>query len=149
MAIERVFLTNWFMPTNGSNMLGAIEAGGTKFVLAVGNGHDGIINQTQILTTTPDETLRRTIEWFQGQAGVSALGIASFGPVDLNPSSSKWGYITDTPKLGWSQTSVAACLGDALRCAVEFDTDVNGAMIGEYLHGAAQGCDVPALAAAR
>ena len=130
------------MPANGSNMLGAIEAGGTKFVLAVGNGHGGIIDQTQIPTTTPGETLRRTIEWFQGQGGVAALGIASFGPVDLNPASSKWGYITDTPKLGWSQTSVAACLGDALCCAVGFETDVNGAMIGEYLHGAAQGCDV-------
>ena len=112
-------------------MLGAIEAGGTKFVLAVGNGHGGIIDQTQIPTTTPGETLRRTIEWFQGQGGVAALGIASFGPVDLNPASSKWGY-----------TSVAACLGDAVCCAVGFETDVNGAMIGEYLHGAAQGCKV-------
>lgn len=130
------------MPAEGRNIFGAVEAGGTKFALAIGTGHDAIIVQTQIPTTTPDETLQQAIEWFQKQGGVAALGIASFGPVDLDPVSSKWGYITDTPKPGWSQTNVAACLGEVLGCPVGFDTDVNGAAIGEYLHGAAQGCDV-------
>ena len=121
---------------------GAVEAGGTKFVLAVGHGHDAILAQTHIPTTMPAQTLQRTIEWFQQHGAIASLGIASFGPVDLDPASPKWGYITDTPKLGWSQTNVAACLGVAVGCPVGFDTDVNGAAIGEYLHGAARGCDV-------
>ncbi len=123
-------------------MFGAVEAGGTKFVLAVGHGHDAIVAQTQIPTTTPAETLARAIGWFQQQGAVAALGIASFGPVDLDPASPSWGHVTDTPKAGWSQTNVAARLGDAIGCPVGFDTDVNGAAIGEYLHGAARGCDV-------
>jgi fructokinase len=142
MAIAQACLANWFMPVDGGNIFGAVEAGGTKFVLAIGTGHDAIIAQTQIPTTTPDQTRRQAIEWFQGHGGVSALGIASFGPVDLDPASLNWGYITDTPKPLWSQTAVASYFGDALRCPVGIDTDVNGAAIGEYLNGAAKGCDV-------
>ncbi|MCC6926638.1 MAG: ROK family protein [Novosphingobium sp.] len=130
------------MSADARNLFGAVEAGGTKFVLAIGNGHDEIVAQTQIPTTTPDETLQRAIEWFQGQGGIAALGIASFGPVDLDPASPTWGSITDTPKPGWSQARVAARLGAALGCPVGLDTDVNGAAIGEYQHGAAKGCDV-------
>lgn len=123
-------------------MLGAVEAGGTKFALAVGHGHDAIVAHTQIPTTSPDETLQRTIAWFRQQGALASLGIASFGPVDLDPGSATWGYITNTTKPGWSQTNVAAYLGDALGCPAGFDTDVNGAAIGEYRHGAAQGCAV-------
>lgn len=123
-------------------ILGAVEAGGTKFVLAIGTGHNNILAQTQIPTTTPGETLQRTIAWFNAQGPISALGIASFGPADIDPASAKWGYITDTPKPGWSQTNLAACTSHALHCPVGFDTDVNGAAIGEYLHGAARDCDV-------
>lgn len=123
-------------------MFGAIEAGGTKFALAIGHGHDAIVAHTQIPTTTPAETLQRSIAWFQQQGPLKSLGIASFGPVDLDFSSETWGYITGTTKPGWSQTNVAAFLGDALCCPVGFDTDVNGAAIGEYMHGAARGCAV-------
>jgi fructokinase len=130
------------MSADGKNLCGAVEAGGTKFVLAIGRGHDEIVAQTQIPTTTPDETLQRVIVWFQGQGGIAALGIASFGPVDLDPASPTWGSITDTPKPGWSQASVAARLRAALGCPVGLDTDVNGAAIGEYRYGAAKGCDV-------
>lgn len=130
------------MQAGGKNVFGTIEAGGTKFGLATGTGHDDIVAQTQIPTTTPAKTLQRAIEWFRDQGDIAALGIASFGPVDLDPASPKWGYITDTPKPGWSQTNVATCLGDALGCPVGFDTDVNGAAIGEYLYGAAKGCRV-------
>ena len=130
------------MPDDTQALLGAIEAGGTKFVLAIGTGHNEILAQTQIPTTTPQETLQRTIAWFEAQDPISALGIASFGPADIHPASPKWGYITDTPKPGWSQTNFAALTSDAVRCPVGFDTDVNGAAIGEYLHGAARGCDV-------
>ena len=123
-------------------MFGAIEAGGTKFVLAVGHGHDAIVAHTQIPTTNPEETLQRTAAWFRQHGALSSLGIASFGPVDLDPASATWGYITDTTKPGWSHTNVAARLGDELGCPVGFDTDVNGAAIGEYRYGAAQGCAV-------
>lgn len=142
MAIGPGYAANWFMPADNRNMFGAVEAGGTKFVLAVGTGHDDIVSQTHIPTTTPDETLRNVLDWFHRQGGVAALGIASFGPVDLGEASPKWGYITDTPKTGWSQVNLAGYLGGTLGCPVGFDTDVNGAAIGEYLHGAAQDCDV-------
>lgn len=130
------------MSSDRPGMFGAIEAGGTKFVLAVGHGHDAIVAQTQIPTTDPEETLQRTAAWFRQYGAISSLGIASFGPVDLDPASATWGYITDTTKPGWSQTNIAARLGDELGCPIGFDTDVNGAAIGEFMHGAAQGCAV-------
>ena len=130
------------MPADGKNIFGAIEAGGTKFVLAIGSGHDQIAAQTTLPTTTPEETLRWTIDWFEQHGALDALGIACFGPVDLDRASQTWGYITDTTKPGWSQKSVAGHLGEALGCPVAIDTDVNGAAIGEYLHGAAQSCTV-------
>lgn len=130
------------MLIDGRRMLGAVEAGGTKFVAAIGRGHDDILAQVQIPTTSPDETLQHTIDWFRAAGGIAGLGLASFGPVDLDPASQEWGYIINTPKAGWGQTSIAARLGDALGCPVSLDTDVNAAAIGEHLHGAAQGCDV-------
>lgn len=142
MAIAQVCAANWFMLIDGRGMLGAIEAGGTKFVAAIGRGHDDIVAQVQIATTTPDETLQRTIDWFRANGDIAGLGLASFGPVDLDPASPEWGYITNTPKAGWGQTSIAARLGNALGCPVGLDTDVNAAAIGEHLYGAAQGCDV-------
>lgn len=142
MAIVQVCAANWFMLIDGRRMLGAVEAGGTKFVAAIGRGHDDILAQVQIPTTSPDETLQHTIDWFRAAGGIAGLGLASFGPVDLDPASQEWGYIINTPKAGWGQTSIAARLGDALGCPVSLDTDVNAAAIGEHLHGAAQGCDV-------
>jgi fructokinase len=130
------------MAFNHNPIFGAIEAGGTKFVLAVGDNQSGIIAQTSIPTTTPGETLQKAIDWFQGQGPIAALGIACFGPVDLNPASPTWGYITQTTKPDWSHTNVAGFLGDALNCPVGFDTDVNGAALGEYLYGTAKGRDV-------
>ncbi len=123
-------------------LLGAIEAGGTKFVLAVGTGHKDITAQTVIPTTTPDETLATALDWFKEQGHLAALGISCFGPVELDRKSSKWGYITQTTKSGWSDTDVAGHLGQALDCPVGFDTDVNGAVLGEFTHGAARDCHV-------
>jgi fructokinase len=142
MAIAQGCAVNWSMSADEKNLFGAVEAGGTKFVLAIGRGHDQIVAQTQLPTTIPDETLQRTIDWFRCQGGIAALGIASFGPVDLDPASPTWGCIADTPKPGWSQASIAARLGAALGCPVGLDTDVNGAAIGEFRYGAAKGCDV-------
>lgn len=142
MAKTQACAANSFMLDDDQAILGAIEAGGTKFVLAIGTAYNAILAQTQIPTTTPQETLKRTIDWFEAQGPVPAMGIASFGPVEIDPASAKWGYITDTPKPGWSQTNFAGVISDALCCPVGFDTDVNGAAIGEYLYGAARGCDV-------
>lgn len=123
-------------------LLGAIEAGGTKFVLAAGTGHKDIVAQTVIPTTTPVETFAQAFNWFQTQGQLTALGISCFGPVELDSASPHWGYITQTTKPGWSDTDVARLFGKKLNCPVGFDTDVNGAILGEYTHGAARGCDV-------
>ena len=123
-------------------MYGGIEAGGTKFVCAVGSGPNDIRADTQFPTTTPDETIGRTIEFFRShRAELVALGIASFGPVDLNRASPTFGYITTTPKPGWANTDLAGALRREFGLPVGFDTDVNGAALGEYRWGAGQGLD--------
>jgi fructokinase len=119
-------------------MLGAIEAGGTKFVCAVGTGPEDL-ETVQIPTSTPGETLAAAIEFFRGRPEVRAVGIASFGPVDLHPGSATYGYITSTPKAGWRNVDLAGCVGKALGLPVGFDTDVNGAALAEARWGAAQG----------
>jgi len=120
-------------------MFGAIEAGGTKFVCAVGNGPQDL-ETVQVPTTTPAETLERTVQFFQRFHGeLRAVGIASFGPVDLRAGSPTYGFITSTPKAGWRDTDVARFVGNALGVPVGFDTDVSGAALGEARWGAAQG----------
>jgi fructokinase len=122
---------------------GGIEAGGTKFVCAVGTGPDNLRAEVRFPTTTPEETFGRAIRFFQQQekGPLTAIGIASFGPVDLNPDSPTFGYITDTPKPGWAHTDFAGRIRRALGVPVGFDTDVNVAALGEYRWGAAQGLD--------
>ena len=123
-------------------LLGGIEAGGTKFVCAVGTGPDDIRAETRFPTTTPAETIGQAIDFFKSQEGsVAAIGIASFGPVDPNPTSPTFGYITSTPKPGWAQTNFAGTVAEALGVPVGFDTDVNVAALGEHRWGAAQGLD--------
>lgn len=114
-------------------MWGAVELGGTKVNVAVGTGPDDIRAEARIPTTTPDETLSRVLDFFQGQDAVQGLGLACFGPVDL-----KTGSITTTTKPGWSHTPIAAPFAKALGCPIAFDTDVNGAAWGERKWGAAQ-----------
>jgi fructokinase len=125
-------------------LFGGIEAGGTKFVCAVGTGPDDFRAETRFPTTTPEETIGQAIAFFKAQAQkepLAAIGIASFGPVDPNPVSPTFGYITTTPKPHWAQTDLAGALGRALDVPVGFDTDVNGAALGEHRWGAAQGLD--------
>jgi fructokinase len=120
------------------DMLGAIEAGGTKFVLAVGPSPGRILARHTIPTGTPAQTLAEAAEWFAAQGGVSALGIGSFGPVELDRRSPRWGFITNTPKPGWADCDVAGTLGRVLGgVPVGFDTDVNAAALAE--HAAAGG----------
>jgi fructokinase len=122
---------------------GGIEAGGTKVVCAAGTGPDDLGAEVRFPTTTPEETIGRAIQFFQQQkkGPLTAIGIASFGPVDLNPDSPTFGYITGTPKPGWAHTDFAGKIRQALDVPVGFDTDVNAAALGEYRWGAAQGLD--------
>jgi fructokinase len=126
-------------------LYGGIEGGGTKFVCAVGTGPQDLRAETRYLTTTPEETIARAVAFFQAQEQVhgkmAAVGIGSFGPVDLNPKSPTWGYITSTPKEGWRQANFAQAVREALKVPVGFDTDVNAAALGEGTWGAARGLD--------
>ncbi|RLC98453.1 MAG: fructokinase [Chloroflexi bacterium] len=120
---------------------GGIEAGGTKFVCAVGNGPDDLRAEARFPTTTPAETIGRAVEFFRQQEPLAAVGIASFGPVDPNPGSPTFGYITTAPKPGWANINFAGAIKESLGVEVGFDTDVNGAALGEHRWGAAQGLD--------
>ncbi|RKM62226.1 ROK family protein [Butyrivibrio sp. CB08] len=117
---------------------GALEAGGTKMVVAIGDENGRILEQQSIPTTTPDETMPKIIEYFKGKE-IRTLGVACFGPIDLNKSSKTYGYITSTPKTAWKNFNIVGCLKDALRIPVGFDTDVNGSILGEITYGCAKG----------
>lgn len=125
-------------------LYGGIEAGGTKFVCAVGTGPDDLRDEIRFPTGAPEETMGRALAYFREQHSrqpLTAVGVASFGPVDPDRRSPTFGYVTNTPKPGWAHTDVAGLLRDALGVPVGFDTDVNGAALGEHRWGAAQGLD--------
>ncbi|MBP2018564.1 fructokinase [Symbiobacterium terraclitae] len=123
-------------------LFGGIEAGGTKFVCAVGTGPDDVRAVTRFPTTTPAETIGRVIEFFRSQPEpMTAIGIGAFGPTDPDPASPTYGTITSTPKPGWQNTPLRKLVADALGVPVAFDTDVNAAALGEYTWGAARGID--------
>ncbi|MEM9480781.1 MAG: ROK family protein [Verrucomicrobiota bacterium] len=120
---------------------GAIEGGGTKFVCGIGTSPDDL-ETTIFPTTTPDETLGQCLAFFrENSRQIDALGIGCFGPVDLNRNSPTFGSITTTPKPAWAGTNVVAFFQDALGIPIGFDTDVNGAALGEGRWGAASGLD--------
>lgn len=122
-----------------------IEGGGTKFVCAIGTSGGKILAETRIPTTTPEETLSRTVSFIQEQmqslGSLAAIGVASFGPLDLQPASAKYGHILLTPKPGWTDADIVGPLRAAFDVPIGFDTDVNGAALGEWRWGAAQGLD--------
>lgn len=124
-------------------LFGGIEGGGTKFVCAVGSSPDQLLLETRIPTTTPAETLNKTIAFFkkaeQDLGKLSALGVACFGPLDPQPASPTYGHILPTTKPGWSNADVVGMLKSAFGIPIAFDTDVNGAAFGEWKWGAAQG----------
>ena len=128
-----------------SRLFGGIEAGGTKFVCAVGTSPDDVRAKVRIPTTTPDETIGRSLDFFHRQIDahgpLAAVGIASFGPIDPRPDSPTFGYITSTPKPGWRQTDFAGAVHRALGVPVGFDTDVNVAALGEARWGSGQGVE--------
>jgi fructokinase len=116
-------------------LLGAIEAGGTKFVCGVGTGPDDVAT-TRIETTSPQVTVAAAAAWIREKSAgrLRAVGIGSFGPVDL-----KTGHITSTPKAEWRNFDLAGEVRRALAAPVAFDTDVNAAVLGEARWGAARG----------
>jgi fructokinase len=126
-------------------LFGGVEAGGTKFVCVVGTTIDDVRAETRIPTTTPAETLGQVVRFFEDAARahgpLAAIGIGSFGPIDLHSSSPTFGAITATPKPGWAGTDVVGTLRRACGVPVGFDTDVNAAALGEWRHGAARGLD--------
>lgn len=118
--------------------LGALEAGGTKMVCAVGNETGKIFEQISLPTKTPEETIPAMIDYFR-KANVEALGIGCFGPIDPDKSSATYGYITSTPKLAWVNYDMVGTFEKALGIPVGFDTDVNGSVLGEVTFGQAKG----------
>jgi fructokinase len=118
---------------------GLVEAGGTKFVLGIATGKDTIETTARIETTTPQETIGAMLGWFRRQGPLDAIGVASFGPLELDKVSPQWGHITATTKPHWSGADIAGPLQHELSCPVAIDTDVNGAALAEYLWGAGQG----------
>ncbi len=113
---------------------GGIEAGGTKFVCMVGNGPDEILAEVRFPTTSFENTVQQTVEFFAPHirnGALAAVGIGSFGPIDLDSHSPTYGYITTTPKPGWAQVDFYGEISRALHVPVAFDTDVNAAAFGE------------------
>ena len=115
-------------------LFGALEAGGTKMVCAVGDENGNILERVSIPTETPEKTMPAMIAFFRDK-GISALGIGCFGPVDLDRKSETYGYITSTPKLAWRNYPIVAEFDTALGVPVVFDTDVNAAALGEATWG--------------
>lgn len=122
-------------------IFGGIEAGGTKFVCAIGSGPDDLRQEIRFPTATPNESIAKAIEFFQAHGPLDAIGVASFGPIDPNPASKSYGYVTTTPKPHWANANFVGPLAAALNLPIGFDTDVNGAALAENRWGAAQGLD--------
>ena len=121
-------------------VLGALEAGGTKMVCAVGNEQGQVLERISIPTVSPEETMPRMIDFFR-KYHIEALGIGCFGPINPVKDTATYGYITSTPKLAWQNYNIVGAFEEALGCPVGFDTDVNASMLGEVTFGAARGLD--------
>lgn len=125
-------------------LIGGIEAGGTKIICGVAEVKEGVVNivqEARFPTTTAEEVMPQLISYFQKQP-IAALGVASFGPLDLKKTSKTYGHITTTPKEGWQNADWIHPLEEALHIPVALDTDVNGAALGEARYGAGKGLDV-------
>uniref|UniRef100_UPI00286F8334 ROK family protein n=1 Tax=Anaerosporobacter sp. TaxID=1872529 RepID=UPI00286F8334 len=114
--------------------IGALEAGGTKMVVAIGNEQGEIFERLSIPTEKPEITMPKLIEYFKSK-DIDALGVGCFGPIDLNRESDTYGYITSTPKLAWRNYNIVGAFEEALHVPVGFDTDVNASAIGEATWG--------------
>ncbi|MCX5914750.1 MAG: ROK family protein [Deltaproteobacteria bacterium] len=122
-------------------LFAGLEGGGTKFVCAVATGPEDIRAQESFPTTTPEETIGKAISFLKRHEPFAALGIASFGPCDLDPRSPAYGHITSTPKAGWENVNLLGIFRREFPVPVGFDTDVNVAALGEWKWGAGRGLD--------
>lgn len=116
----------------------SMEAGGTKFVCAVGGGPDDIRERFRVDTTEPDATLGACLDFFSRHAGFASLGIAAFGPLELRTGHPRYGHITETPKPGWSGVDLVGPFTQRFGVPVMLETDVNGAALAESRWGAAR-----------
>jgi len=124
-----------------SGLYGGIETGGTTCVCALATETGEVVARCEVPTTDPDSTLDRVVAFFCEHKRPVAIGIGSFGPIDLDPASSTWGHVTTTPKLQWRNASVAPRIRDELGVPVSFDHDVAAAAYGEYTWGAGRGLE--------
>ena len=115
-------------------LIGAIEAGGTKFKCAVATSSGVILQDTTIKTTTVEETMEKVIKFFLAFP-IKTMGVGCFGPICLDPSDERYGMILDTPKKIWANYNILKALKDALKCNVKITTDVNASAFGEYYYG--------------
>lgn len=120
--------------------IGAIEAGGTKFICGVGNEKGEILERISFPTEAPETTLEQAVAFFRDK-GVESIGIGSFGPIDLDRSSPAYGRVTTTPKPGWAGFDFVGYMKRFFPVPIGFDTDVNAAVFGEAKWGAAKGLD--------
>jgi len=128
-----------------ARLFGAVEAGGTKFVCAVGDEGGTLLAEARFPTADPASTLTRVHEFFgehsRALGALNAIGVASFGPIVLDRASPSFGCIANTPKAGWSGTDMVGMLGRQFSCPVGFDTDVNAAALAEHRWGAGRRID--------
>lgn len=132
------------MSADDAPLYGGMETGGTKIVCAVGSGPDDLRDEIRFPTGSPEESLRRALEYFSthhARTPLRAIGISAFGPLEPSPASPKYGYITSTPKPHWANTDIVSPFAQKFDIPIGFDTDVNGAALGEHHWGAAQGLD--------
>jgi len=128
-----------------TQIFAGIEGGGTKFIVAIGTSDGRILAESRIPTTTPKETISHCVDFVHEQAkqvgSLAAIGVASFGPIDLRPASTTYGHILPTPKEGWTDADLLGPWRETFGVPTMIDTDVNGAALGEWRWGAAQGLD--------
>ena len=124
-------------------MIGAVEAGGTKFVCAIGDDTGRLLSEERFPTTDPQATFAAMLASLRRQSAargaLAAIGVGAFGPVELDRTSAHYGYILRTPKPAWSMIDLVGTLGREFSCPIGFDTDVNAAAIAEHRWGAARG----------
>ena len=117
-----------------AKLYGSLEAGGTKFVCAVGDEKFQVVEKTQFPTTTPYETIDRTIEFFKRyEDQLAGIAIGSFGPIDVDPNSETYGFVTSTPKPHWSNVDLLGLIAKEFIVPFYFTTDVNSSAYGETL----------------
>ena len=118
-------------------LYGGIEAGGTKMICVIGNENGEILERLTLPTKSPEETIPAMVDFFKGK-DIASLGIACFGPIDLNKDSDTYGFITSTPKLEWRNYDIVGAFKKELNIPIGFDTDVNGSLLGEITWGCAR-----------